>query len=296
MTVGRIDLHTHSDFSDGDLAPRDLVRTAARMGLVALSITDHDTLDGTDQALAAGEEFSIGVIPGVELSVDHEDGSLHLLAYEIDHRHPQLTGTVARLRSSREQRNGKIVDRLNELGYSIKLEEVERLSTHGTFGRAHIAQALVASGQVQSSGEAFAKLLRHGGPAYVERYRLPLWDAIGLIHQAGGAAVWAHPGSHGERTDTLLSRLPQWVEHGLDGIESDYNNHTLALRDRLRELALGHRLIYTGGSDFHGLIKPENRLGEGPEGEPIGDECIIALDARVAEIRRHRSGGVASAG
>lgn len=278
-----IDLHTHSNASDGALSPSELVLMALKSGLSAIAIADHDTLEGQPEALAAGEELGIRVIPAIELSVDNEDGSLHLLAYGIDHDNSDLEQALVTLRESRMERNGKIIERLNEMGYSINLKDVLELSPTGTVGRAHIGQALVNSGQMPSMSEAFDQLLTRGGPAYFDRYRLKLWDAVPLIHTAGGAAVWAHPGLHGEeRLDVLLTRLPKWKEYGLDGIESDYRDHSIELRDRLRSMAKIHGLIYTGGSDFHGSIKPENRLGEGAAGRPIDISRLEALDEVIA--------------
>lgn len=280
--MGRIDLHTHSNISDGLLSPWSLVRAAADEGLVAVSVVDHDTVEGTDEALRAGEEFDIELVPGVELSVDNEDGSMHLLGYYIDHCHSGLTRNLLDLKRFREDRNEKIIDRLNELGYRIRLEDVMKLSPEGTYGRAHIAGALVAAGFFRNVSTAFDKLLNRGGPAYIDRRRVRLEEAIELIHDAGGVAVWAHPGTHGEdRMEELLTRLSKWKEFGLDGVESDYCDHTIALRDRLRDLAREHGLIYTGGSDFHGSIKPDNLLGRGPEGSDIDEECLYELKRRV---------------
>jgi len=287
--VKRIDLHTHSNVSDGLLSPRDLVRLAADEGISAIAVADHDTVDGIDEALEAGGEFGVKVVPAIEISVDHEDGSLHLLGYFIDHHNPDLLETLQNLKRAREERNILIISRLNELGYAVKLEDVRGMSPNGTYGRAHIAEALVASGYFSDVGSAFDALLNRDGPAYVDRYRLPLKDAVHHIHNAGGAAVWAHPGTHGDRLERLLDRLERWKGYGLDGIESDYCNHTMQLRDRLRSLAHQHGLIYTGGSDFHGSIKPENTIGSGPEGEEIDYKCLIRLTERVERVRSAKS-------
>jgi len=277
----RIDLHTHSTFSDGAFTPRELVMMASEIGLEALAICDHDTIKGQEQALAAGAEFGLKVITGVELSVDHEDGSLHLLGYGFDYHHPGLLATLDRMRRSREERNILIVARLNKLGYGIKLKDVLRFTSEGTYGRAHIAQALAEGGWIPTMQEAFDKLLKRGRPAYLERWRLSLVDAIAALHQAGGIAVWGHPGLDNTRLEDLIARLPKWVEQGLDGIESDYHDHTQELRDRLRGLAKKYGIIYTGGSDFHGGIKPDNKLGEGAGGGMVGGDVLRAVEERV---------------
>jgi hypothetical protein len=217
----------------------------------------------------------------VELSVDHEDGSLHLLGYGFDHHNQALRETIGTLRKSREERNVRIINRLNEFGYSIKLEDVLRLTEEGTYGRAHIAQALVAAGYFGDVRQAFEVMLGKEKPAYQDRKRLPLHDAIAALHQAGGIAVWGHPGLDNTRLEDLIARLPKWVEQGLDGIESDYHDHTQELRDRLRGLAKKYGIIYTGGSDFHGSIKPDNHLGEGAGGELVGVEVLWAVEERL---------------
>jgi len=283
--LSRIDLHTHSSISDGLLTPRKLVELAAEEGLSTIALADHDTVDGIDEALSAGEEFGVEVIPAIEISVNHEDGSMHLLGYYIDHLNADLLEMLQKLKESREERNVKIIARLNELGYGIELNDVLALSTDGTCGRAHIAGALVARGYFPDVKSAFDALLNSRGPAYIDRYRLELNDAIDFIHHAGGAAVWAHPGNHADKMERMLDRLALWKGYGLDGIESDYCDHTIELRDRLRSLAREYGLIYTGGSDFHGSIKPQNTLGSGPEGSEIDTACLTQLRERVKYLR-----------
>lgn len=279
--MSSIDLHTHSNKSDGLHSPRDLIRLAHEEGLSTIAITDHDTLIGIDEALTAGEEFGIEVIPAVEISVQDECDSLHMLGYYIDHRNPALIDVLSALRKFRIERNEKIMVRLEELGYPLVMKEVLNITSDGITGRSHLAHALVKRGYFASHQEAFDKLLNRGGPAYVDRKRPPIRDAIQAIHSAGGAAVWAHPGLHADKMDDMIERLSIWVEYGLDGIESDYCNHTIDLRDRLRRLALSNELIYTGGSDFHGSIKPKNRLGCGPEGSKIDEKCLEMLKKRI---------------
>ena len=210
----------------------------------------------------------------------------HLLGYGIDHHHPDLNAALDGVRTAREERNRKIISRLNELGFSITLRDVMKWCRSGTLGRGHIAQALVAAGFMDSVEEAFERLLTKDGPAYVDRRRLAIEDAVRLIHRCGGVAVWAHPGLHGSRLESLLESLPDWVALGLDGLESDYSLHTIELSRRLRRIAEEYGLIFTGGSDFHGVLKPDIRLGEGPEGNPIDADRLTALDERLREVRR----------
>ncbi|MCF7810576.1 PHP domain-containing protein [bacterium] len=272
-----VDFHTHSTASDGELSPTELVETAARKGLTAIAISDHDTMQGIEEALAAGEANGIKVIPAVEISVNDDYDSLHMLGYFVDQNDEELNVMLYRVQNSRDDRNLKILSKLNELGYPLDAENVLRDSEDGTSGRVHIANALVNAGLVNTFQEAFDKLLTKGGPAYVDRYRPSVKEAIEVIHHAGGLAVWAHPGLHEEKLEALLSRLPVWIEFGLDGLESDYCIHSLKERDRLRALALENNLIYTGGSDFHGSIKPQNALGCGPEGTKVDEKCLTML-------------------
>lgn len=281
----RIDLHTHSTASDGSLSPTALVTAAARIGLDVIALTDHDTCDGLDEALVAADRLAVEVIPGLELSIDHDKGSLHLLGYGLDHRDPRLAAVLAELVESRRERNIKIVERLNGLGFRITFEDMMRRSPSGTMGRAHIALELAESRQVGTFDEAFERLLKRGAAAYFERRRLRLAEACDLIHLTGGAAVWAHPMHHGAELPALLQRLPDWGKAGLDGIESDYSSHTLKQRDFLRREATRNGMIYTGGSDFHGAARPAIKLGDGPAGGGVAEECLEGLRKRIEKVQ-----------
>jgi len=281
----KIDLHTHSTASDGTLSPAELVVSAKARGIVALSITDHDTFEGVSEALEAGQREGVRVVSGVELSVDHRDGSIHLLGYGFDHCNKALIRAVEYLIESRNERNLGMIKRLSELGFSITLEDVRELSKRGALGRAHLAQWLYISRQVGSIDEAFDKLIGKGKPAYLDRKRLDLSDACSLIHAAGGVTVWAHPGLHKGNLSHKLNQLQDWKRMGLDGLESDYSGHSIVLRDMLRLKAKDIGMIFTGGSDFHGDIRPSVQLGDGPGGEDIAYECWENLNGRLKEIR-----------
>ncbi len=279
----RVDLHTHTTASDGTLTPTELIIKAKQLDISAISITDHDTVDGVQEAIAAGKSYGVEVISGVELSVNHEHGSLHLLGYGFDVNHSEFTKTVAKLRDSRSERNVKIIARLNELGYAISEDDVAAVAGDGTIGRGHIGYALVKSGLFPTIKSTFAELLNRGAKAYVDRFRLELRDAVMLIHSAGGVAVWAHPGVHREELPDMLNLLPGWVGFGLDGLESDYSQHTIAFRDQMRKLAEQLGIIFTGGSDFHGALKPSIKLCDGAEGNPIDERCYYNLKDRIQQ-------------
>ncbi len=284
--MNRIDLHTHTTASDGSLTPQQLISKAKLLGLTHIAVTDHDTINGLDEALEAGSQLGVEVIPGVELSVDFAGGSMHLLAYGLDHSSQHVCDTLDQLRNARNIRNDKIVKRLQELGYRIDIEDVLECSSGGTVGRGHIAKVLVNSEQVATFPEVFDNLIGKGAIAYVDRYRLEIGEACRMIHDANGISVWAHPGLHERKLEKLFNLLPQWVEMGLDGIESDYNLHTIALRDQLRNIATQHGLIYTGGSDFHGSLKPDVILGDGPENQPVDPSIIQMIRERLALVSK----------
>ncbi len=281
----RVDLHTHSTASDGSLSPSELVIAASEAGIETLALTDHDTLAGLDEAMQTGGSYGVRVIPGIEFSVELNDGSLHLLGYGSNPHSAGLQSVIEELVVSRCERNEKMIKRLNQLGMDISLEDLPHQSSRGTLGRAHIAQALVRRGFVTSMDEAFDRFLARGRAAYFDRKRLTLREACCLIHDNGGVTVWAHPGFHGTRVSDMLVRLSAWGADGLDGLESDYSGHTLAMRDLLREVAVDNGMIFTGGSDFHGAVRPTVKLGDGPEGEGIADECLENLDRRLEQFR-----------
>ena len=282
----KIDLHTHSTASDGSLTPTQLIISAKEQGVDRLALTDHDTVAGLREAIAAGQKYGVRVIKGIELSVNYEAGELHLLGYGFDDLNIKFTATVAKLQISRAERNHKIVSKLNEQGYSISWDTIHDIAGGGVIGRGHIGQALMNAGYFDSIQTVFEQLLSTGAPAYVDRFRLELREAIRLIHNAGGIAVWAHPGLHGDELEVMLDDLlPHWADAGLDGLESDYNLHSIELRDRLRAVADSHGMIYTGGSDFHGQLKPDVSLGQGPEGMAVSEECYQGLTDRIKGVR-----------
>ena len=282
--MGKIDLHTHSTASDGSLSPTELIIKAHEHGVNRLALTDHDTIDGITEALYAGDKSGIEVIAGIELSVNYETGDLHLLGYGFDSLHHELNTIVKKLQNSRSDRNDRIITKLNELGYPDLEESLQEFSGDGVVGRGHIAQALLKSGKFESVQDVFEQLLSIGSPAYVDRYRLTIEDAISMIHRAGGIAVWAHPGLYDDFENMLL-QLPNWVDAGLDGLESDYSMHSIELRDRLRSIAISHGIIYTGGSDFHGSLKPDIMLGQGANGELVSEDCYDSLIERMESLK-----------
>lgn len=275
-----IDLHCHTTASDGRHSPTELVRMAAEIGLRTIGVTDHDSTEGVDEALAAGRDLRVEVIPGVELSCDVGEGELHMLGYFPDHHDVRFQAELARLREGRVGRAQAMAERLTELGYPISFERVKELAGEGAIGRPHVAQALVEAGHVQNKGQAFDKLIGRNGPAYVERARLSPPDACRLIRRVGGLPVFAHPfivtgDSRKLQPVPVEETLPELVAAGLAGLEVYYPYYTPDLIDRLLSYVRRYGLIATGGSDFHGA---------GIAGAPLGSvyvpaKCVTVLKA-----------------
>lgn len=255
------DLHTHSTVSDGTDTPAELVEAAARAGLGAIAITDHDSTAGwaeaTDTALARG----IVLIPGMELSTRVQFASVHVLAYLVDPGDEGLLAETARIRESRMTRAEKIVRRI-AADYELTWDDVLAQTTDGaTIGRPHIADALVARGHAATRSEAFAGIL-HWRSGYAQPHYAPdPLTGIRLIRAAGGVPVLAHPGTRGAEEVITEERLRRFVDAGLFGLEVDHPENTAASKPRLRALAARYGLAVTGSSDYHGLGKA-NRLGE----------------------------------
>ena len=243
------DLHTHTKASDGTCEPAENVRLAKEAGLNALAITDHDTVAGVPEALAAGTDLGIEVIPGVEVSSVGSGQDIHVLGYFIPYEDSDFQERLVGLRETRHERNQLLIAKLQELGIPITLESVYRRKqgTDKNIGRPHIAEELIKLGIVATIEEAFEKYLGKGAAAYVNPPRITPQEAIRLIQDAGGAAVLAHPGLYDD--DELVQEL---IAFGLDGIEVNHPDNTAEQRLAYSTWAKEHGLVITGGSDFHG--------------------------------------------
>lgn len=281
-----IDLHIHSTTSDGTMSPVELVHYAHKKGLSAISITDHDTIEGVDQALAAGRKIGLEVVPGIELSVKYRTHNVHLLGYLFNYRHKQLHIALEQLQVGRVERNKKIIVKLNRLGMTIHLGELEKAAGPGQTGRPHIARLMVEKGFVQSMDEAFEKYLGQGGLAYSSRFIYEAGEAIKIIQEAGGIAVLAHPQQLDKSVDNLDLALQQLCDMGLDGIEVYYPKHSRAFRKRLIALAEKYSLLMTGGSDYHGSIRPGTTLAGG-RNVSVPAQLLVDMKQRVKENRNN---------
>lgn len=253
----RADLHAHTTASDGTLTPTALVDHACERGIDVIAITDHDSVAGVGEAIAAAAGTSVTVVPGVELSAVSDNRDVHILGYFIDHEDERLLAHLEDLRLARRRRAERIVGALRRARYDVSLEDVLALADGGSVGRSHVARALVNGGHVATIREAFETLLGRGRPFYVSKdVRSPV-DVVKVIREARGLAVLAHPGVTG--VDDLL---PSLLEAGLSGIEAFHAEHTSDDRDRYAHLARQHGLLVTGGSDFHGTGTPAVDLGD----------------------------------
>lgn len=258
----RIDLHTHTTASDGSMTPAELVRHAKEARLTAIAVTDHDTVEGLEEAIQEGNRIGLEVIPGLEISVNFHP-EMHILGFFPHSDYRNIRPVLQDLLDRRNERNPKIVARLNELGFDIHMPEVEEEAAGSVVGRPHIAKVMIRKGYVADMSEAFEKYLADGRPAYFKKEKLTPAGGIREIRKAGGIPVLAHP-IYLDRTekemDALLAEL---VEQGLMGVEAIYVDNTPGQTRMLLELAQKHHLLVTGGSDFHGSFKPGIRLGTG---------------------------------
>ena len=257
----RIDLHTHSNRSDGTFEPAEVVRLAAERALDVMALTDHDTTDGLAEALATGSVVGVEVVPGVEFSAEFEGNSVHVLCYWMDPQDPALQLELRRLREERFRRGELMVGKLQELGLPVAFQRVRAIAGDATIVRPHIAQAMVEAGVVATEKEAFERYIGDGGPAHVAKHALDPVNAVALIDGAGGVCALAHPGMWGDQSSVPVELIERMAAAGMRGLEVDHPDHTPEMRERYRTLAGELGLIATGGSDCHGTRYDPVRLG-----------------------------------
>lgn len=248
-----VDLHTHTNQSDGTNSPTQLIQLAKQIGLAGIAITDHDTIGGWEEAFAAGKKHNVLVVPGVEISSIWGNKDIHVLGYYVTPDDAFLS-ELDQLRNARNRRNAHMVDKLQQLGISITMEEVaaRKVDQKTNIGRPHIAEVLMEKGIVTNMREAFDLYLGREGKAYVNVPRISPHEAVRLIKAAKGVAVLAHPGLYNE--DAIIDFL---VQEGLDGIEAFHADHTLEMEEHYKKIGERYRLLITGGSDYHGVRNNE---------------------------------------
>ena len=275
----KVDLHLHTTASDGMLAPDELVRMASAHGFSLIAISDHDCMDGISAARRAGEALGVRVLSAVELSCGaHRE--IHVLGYGVDPEHEALAAFCRLRRENRMQRAKEMCDRLTQAGWPVDFGRVAQMA-RGVVGRPHVARSLVEAGHATSVKAAFERFLSPGKVGYVPKEEVKVSHAISLIHQAGGAAVLAHPMELRMGEMALEALVHEWKGQGLDGLEvyhpSAPNNHAAYLE----RLARREGLLVTGGSDFHGAALRDSHIGEGLERWRTVEEDAAALLARI---------------
>ncbi|MDR2630926.1 MAG: PHP domain-containing protein [Spirochaetaceae bacterium] len=273
-----IDLHTHSNASDGSLSPAGLIDLAAAQGLSALALTDHDTINGIEAAQREASARNIRFIPGIELEIERtaeiQQGEFHLLGLGIDRPSGAFLEAVAELSRMRETRNLKILDCMRSQGIPVTLEEVRALSGGGSIGRPHFASFLVKRGIVKNQEQAFSRFLAKGKPFYMPKGALEFRRALGIIKESGGLAVLAHPMSLYVSWGRLPALIGELTEQGLDGIEAWHPTAKVQACKRLEALGLSLGLFITAGSDFHGEARADRKLGVTAGGRKIEDSFL----------------------
>ena len=279
----RIDLHTHSLCSDGAQVPAEVVRTAAEAGLAAIALSDHDCIDGVQEAMDAGKALGVEVIPAVELSAQ-SDTELHILGYFIDIRNQKLQDMMAYALQVRDERQEEVCRKLNEQGFDITMDELREEANGKVLCRAHFAKIMVRKGYAESVKDAFNRYLSVGCYAYSNRQALTGPEAVSLIREAGGIAVAAHLHLIKMPDEELKEYLKSLIPYGLDGIEGYYTDYTPDMEQRYRAMAEELGLVISGGTDYHGANKPHITIGKGKGDLEIPYSVLEGLRARHAEI------------
>ena len=257
-----IDLHTHSVKSDGGMLPGEVVETAKNAGLSAISLTDHDVIDGVAEAMARGKELGVEVIPGIELSAKFKTET-HVLGYFIDLENPGFLEKLEEIKRVRMQRNYDTAENLQKIGFPVTVEDAMELAPNGIVGRAHFARVMANRGYVASVKEAFDLYLANGKPGYSTLQLLTPRDAVELIKSAGGMAFLAHLHLTRLEGQALYDFVADLKDAGMDGIEGYYTEYTPEMEAEYQNLAKKMDLLISGGTDFHGAMKPHISIGKG---------------------------------
>ncbi len=263
MKMEMIDLHTHSDCSDGTLSPEELVAYAVEKGLRALALTDHDTTAGLFRARAAAKGTNLEIVSGIEFSTQYRGKDIHIVGLDIKETLPEFTEQLCRFRKSRDLRNDKMIAKMQAYGFDISREKMQTAFGETVWTRAHFARYLMDTGVVLEMKEAFDKYIGEGKPCFVPREHVTPEQAVHLIAGCGGIAVLAHPMLYRLPEEQMRELLGSLKKAGLAGIEAIYSTHSQREENLVRLLAKSYGLQISGGSDFHGDNKPAIDLGCG---------------------------------
>jgi hypothetical protein len=276
-----IDLHCHSIYSDGTNTPGELVDLAVQGGLSALALTDHDTTDGLPLFMAAAAATAVQPVPGIELSAEFGETTLHILGYLFDPENAELQAALQWVREGRTERNSQILEKLNRLGYKLTHDDVLKHAGDQLIGRPHFAAALIEKGHFKQKDKIFQQLLGKGKAAYAERRRLSPEACVELIRTAGGVPVIAHPGQMRITSRALRRLVKKLKEHGLGGLEVWHPAHREHQSAAYLRICGDYDLAATGGSDFHGKLTPDLRLGRGFGDLDVSDHILENLHSRL---------------
>lgn len=278
-----VDLHTHSNKSDGSLSPSELVDLALEKGLAAFALTDHDTTDGLDEAIAYAKDKPIEVIPGIELSSEYHGKDIHIVGLYIDHHCDNFLSRIQEFRDSRVTRNVKMCNNLKEAGIEISFEKLTNEYPESVITRAHYAKYLFKYGYVKSLPEAFDRYVGDHCKYFVPREKITPSQAVELILSSNGIPVLAHPILYGMSSTQLDNLVSSLKEAGLVGIEAIYSTYKPADERDIRKLAAKYDLAISGGSDFHGTAKPDISLGTGKGKLFVPEDVLTNLKKRKQE-------------
>lgn len=282
-----IDLHVHSNRSDGTIPPRELVRLAAKCGLSAFALTDHDNTDGIAEALSVSSEYGVEVIPGVEFSTEHLGIDIHIVGLEFELDNPEFQKQVAEYRDERLFRNRRMIERMAADGIDISWEKMEQSFGQIAWTRAHFGRYLLDHGYVKDISEAFSTYIGEDCRYFIPRQKSTPYDAARLIRRFGGIPILAHPFQYHLSEEQLESLISGLKDAGLIGMEVYYSTYSGEQSERLLALAHQFDLAPSGGSDFHGSNKPDIALGTGKENLRIPYSILDGLRARLREEANH---------
>lgn len=271
-----IDLHIHSSASDGSFTPEEVVKLAKNAGLAAFALTDHDTVDGIEQALHHANQIGdINVIPGTELSCYYGNREIHIVGLFVNHKDETFLSELQKLKDAREARNERMVQNFTDAGIQLTIEELKHGNPNSVITRAHFARVLTEKGYCKDKNEAFEKYLGIGCPFYLPKPKVTPEHVLKLITDAGGTAILAHPYSYKLSKSEVETLLDYLIPLGLSGMECYYSTYDNGQVQELRSMALAKNLLVSGGSDFHGVVKPDISIGIGRGNLRVPEKLLI---------------------
>lgn len=279
--MNTIDLHVHSNASDGSFTPAEVVKLAHNANLRYFALTDHDTVDGIKEALDKATEYdNLDVIPGIELSCYYQNREIHIVGLYVDYQNQEFLNALEDLKEAREDRNEKMVANFVNAGIPLTIDELKHGNPNSVITRAHFARVLVEKGICKTKNEAFDKYLGIGCPFYLAKPKVTPEHVMSLIINAGGTAILAHPYSYKFSRSEVINLLDYLIPLGLSGMECYYSTYDNGQIQDLRSIALSKNLLVSGGSDFHGAVKPDISIGTGRGNLSIPQKLLDLINER----------------